>query len=262
MKLITDRYEEIKDRIEFEDSKDELIVECYKYKIFREKPSKRFKEEFKEDFDHEYPVYLSDITRKLANGLKARIKFLKDEEAFEERSCQQRAKCGYADVDVWNMDSWFIKTVSPMLKQLRKKHHGFPSSFLSGFNPSPEESKAANAKWEGILDRMIFLLDEMNADKCSMKNPYEKMYDGLNRKFRKELGRFGELAKSPEELAEEEEKGSFKIYSPWDFPNKYPKAEEIKNKYFEYEERIDEYKEKCKDEFFTLFSKYFWMLWD
>ncbi len=85
MKLITDRYEEIKDRIEFEDSKDELIVECYKHKIFREKPSKRFKEEFKEDFDHEYPVYLSDITRKLANGLKARIKFRKDEEAFEEK---------------------------------------------------------------------------------------------------------------------------------------------------------------------------------
>ena len=41
MKLITDRYEEIKDSIEFEDSKDELIVECYKHKIFREKPSKR-----------------------------------------------------------------------------------------------------------------------------------------------------------------------------------------------------------------------------
>ena len=131
--------------------------------------------------------------------------------------------------------------------------------------------KNANGVWNRIVsecgssDIATLLDDELTKVLPvfdGIKNPYEKMYDGLNRKFRKELGWFGELAKSPEELAEEEEKGSFKIYSPWDFPDKYPKAEEIKNKYFEFEERIAEYKEKCKDEFFTLFSKYFWMLWD
>ena len=31
------------------------------------------------------------------------------------------------------------------------------------------------------------------------------MYEGLNRKFSKEMGRFGEKAKSPEEKAKEEE---------------------------------------------------------
>ncbi len=109
---------------------------------------------------------------------------------------------------------------------------------------------------------MIFLLTEMDADKCSMKNPYEKAYKGLNRKFRRELGWFGEKAKTPEELAEEKAKGSSRMYSPWDFPDRYPTAKEINGKYFEYETKIDEYRDKCKDEFFELFSKYFWMLWD
>lgn len=262
MKLISDRYAEIKDRNEFEDSKDKIIVECYKYKIFKDNPSKRFKEDFKEVFDYDYPIYISDITREMASELRTTIKYRKKDEAFEVRSRQQRAKRGYADTDVWNMDSWFMSTVSPMLKQLRKKHNGFPTSFLSSYNPLPEESEAANAKWEGILDRMIFLLNEMDADKCSMKNPYKRMYDGLSRKFRRELGWFGEKAKSPEELAEEEEKGSSRMYSPWDFPDKYPTAEEIKNQYFEYESKIYEYRNQCKDEFFSLFSEYFWMLWD
>ena len=46
LKLITERYAEIKDLNEFDDSKDALIVDCYKYKLFKDKPSKRFKEDF------------------------------------------------------------------------------------------------------------------------------------------------------------------------------------------------------------------------
>lgn len=262
MKRIIDRYAEIKDNTEFTDAKDELIVECFKFKIFKDKPSEKFMKDFADDFDCAYPICISDITNKMARKLRARIKFRREEEAFEEKARQQRAQRGYADVDVWNMDSWFLRTVSPMLKQFRKQHHGIPSSFLPGVNPSPEETEAASAKWEGILDRMIFLLDEMDADKCSMKNPYERKYDALNRKFRREFGWFGEKAKSPEELAEEKEKGSSRMYSPWDFPDKYPEAEEIKTRYFEYEDRIFEYREQCKAEFFSLFSEYFWMLWD
>ena len=39
-------------------------------------------------------------------------------------------------------------------------------------------------------------------------------------------------------------------------------AEEIKDKYFEYERKIDDYRNECKEEFFSMFSKNFWMLWD
>jgi hypothetical protein len=63
-------------------------------------------------------------------------------------------------------------------------------------------------------------------------------------------------------LAEEKEKGFSRMYSPWNFPDKYPTALEIKEKYFEYEDKIYEYRNQCKEEFFSLFSEYFWMLWD
>ena len=64
MKSIAARHTEIKDAIVYDNKEDELISECYKYKIFKDNPSKKFKDEFKEDFEHEYPVYLSDITKK------------------------------------------------------------------------------------------------------------------------------------------------------------------------------------------------------
>ena len=94
MEAIAVRYAEIKDAIVYDNKEDELIAECYKYKIFKDNPSKKFRDEFKEDFEHEYPVYLSNITKKLARRLRARIKFRKEEEAFEERASQQRAKRG------------------------------------------------------------------------------------------------------------------------------------------------------------------------
>ena len=62
MILIVDRYAEIKDKTEFEDSKDELISECFKYKIFKDEPSARFKQDFKDDFGYDYPIYLNDFS--------------------------------------------------------------------------------------------------------------------------------------------------------------------------------------------------------
>lgn len=257
MNLIIDRYAEIKDMTEFEDSKDKLIFDCFKYNIFTEYPSKRFIEDFRDDIDYAYPMYVSDISKKMASKLRAKIKFCKVNDSYVRT---QRAKRCYAYVDVYNMDSWFIRTVSEMLKQHRIERQGFPADFLSSDEPTPEEFESANEKWESILDRMIFLIDEMDADKCSMKNPYKGKYEKLFRKFHTELGWFGEKAKSPEELAEEKERGVSKAYYPWHFPDKYPTALDIKNNYFKYEEQIEEYMDKCKDEFFSLFSKYFWML--
>ena len=52
------------------------------------------------------------------------------------------------------------------------------------------------------------------------------------------------------------------MYFPTDFPDRYPTAQEINDKYFEYERKIFEYRDQCKKEFFELFSEYFWQLWD
>ena len=38
----------------------------------------------------------------------------------------QRFQRGYADVDYWNIDSWFLNNITPMIKDLRLNHHGYP----------------------------------------------------------------------------------------------------------------------------------------
>ena len=38
----------------------------------------------------------------------------------------QRFKRGYADVDVWNFETWFLDTIPKMLNQLKKQLHGCP----------------------------------------------------------------------------------------------------------------------------------------
>ena len=262
MKTIQERYEEIKNDQDITDKIDKLIIDCYHYKIFREKASSKYKKSFKDDFEQDYPTYVTDITNKLADSLRARIRFYKDEEKFENIDRRQREKRGYSDTDVWNMNDWFIGTVTPMLKQFRKRHNGIPGLFLKSYTPTPEEREEANSRWEQILDRMIFLITEMDMDKCSMKNPYAKAYNSLHTRFRRKNGWFGEKLKTPEELKEEKEKGSSRIYSPTDFPEKYQTAREIEDKYFEYEHKITDYRNDCKNEFFELFSKYFWELWD
>ena len=60
------------------------------------------------------------------------------------------------------------------------------------------------------MDRLIFLINEMDKDKCSMKNPYSRAYHSVQTRFRRELGWFGDKAKTDEELKKEKAKGSYK----------------------------------------------------
>ena len=64
----------------------------------------------------------------------------------------QRFLRGYAWTDVWNLDSWFINTVEPMLRHLQKEGMGYP------FGYEPEE-------WAERLGQMadhLHLMDEEN----------------------------------------------------------------------------------------------------
>ena len=108
----------------------------------------------------------------------------------------QRFRRGYAWEDVWNLDVWFIETVKPMLQHLLKYHCGTPVSL------TPK-------KWEGILERMIELLDYMDED-----------------------GAIGHLGITQGK------------YSKEDF------------------EKLGRLRDVSKDEFFKLFSEWFYDLWD
>lgn len=130
----------------------------------------------------------------------------------------QRARRGFSDYDTWSIDIWFINTMKPMLEYFKDNLHGVPIYF-----DGDEE------KWVGVLKRMIFLLDEMDRDKCSFKNRYKKEYEEY-------------LTHWSIEKTEEEQK-LLRLF-----------LGEEENKY--------RYMELCKEEFFNLFSKFFYDLWD
>lgn len=260
MKTIAQRYEELRNENDISDMKDKRILEGFHYKIFKEDPSVAFKRKFKADYGFDYPIYISDIMDELDKVLRKRIKHLKEAEAFEEKCRTQRARRGYADADTWAIDNWFIRTMRPMLKRLRKYHCGYPTCFITDINDSVKTEKEDNEKWNQVLERMIFLLNEMDEDKCTMKNPYAKEYHRINSGFRRKYGLLGEKAKTPEMLAEEENAPGVRMCSAADFPNLYPTAQKVREDYIEFGKKIDEYRDKCKDEFFELFSKYFWCL--
>ena len=63
----------------------------------------------------------------------------------------QRFIRGWADEDTWDIDWWFIKTLSPMLKKFKEDNDSNPFKF------SEEE-------WDTILDNMIYYLEGMNEE--------------------------------------------------------------------------------------------------
>lgn len=108
----------------------------------------------------------------------------------------QRIRHGYDDTDSWDIFSFFLDTMKPLLEQYRKEHYGTPC--LHGYE---EDYTNTEKEWDSIVDRMIFLLGEMDETNHIEKDDY--------------------LTKD-----------------------------------------YDKYMDECKDEFFQLFSKYFYCLWD
>ena len=95
-----------------------------------------------------------------------------------------------------------------------------------------------------------------------MKNPFEKEHDRIWRAFGKKYGMFGEMLQTEEEKKQAEEGKGIKAYFPEDDPVHGEEYRRITDQYIDYEKKINDYREKCKNEFFKLFSKYFWCLWD
>lgn len=87
---------------------------------------------------------------------------------FDFKMRCQRFKRGYADCDVWNINTWFTYNIVPMLQHLRDNHCGFP-----GTPEVPDDET-----WCKVLDRMIFCFKESLEDSpCEVKNPYKEEYD-------------------------------------------------------------------------------------
>lgn len=177
--------------------------------------------------------------------------YKKKEKEREKKRRKERAKKGYAYSDVWDIQYWFVDIMPRMLTDMKKGMMGHPAEL-------DENGNDGHAEWERIIDKMIFLLHEMNEETCSQKNEYEDRWWKDHIEFEKKYGLFGKKLCTKEEK-ETEKKTHFRTMH---FPSELPEYKETSEKFLKREEDLAAYRDKCKNEFFELFSRYFWNLWD
>ena len=162
----------------------------------------------------------------------------------------QRIWKGYCDYDLFSIDDWFMKIMPEMLRVFKKTRHGSPVAVNyhshAVFLDEEERNQDVHEEWDKKLDRMIFLLGEMDETSCSQQNLYEDAYFEAVQK----------LMEPPVEHAD----GS----STHRYPDlkEYPEYRELHENYHTEENRLKQYRLDCKQEFFELFSTHFYDLWD
>jgi hypothetical protein len=88
--------------------------------------------------------------------------YLKDtigEIPYVIKSMYQRARRGWADCDVWSLDSWFQHVVPEMLRQLATDNTGSPSTFfpkgmLEDYENNEHEIDRQHYRWTKVLRQM------------------------------------------------------------------------------------------------------------
>lgn len=84
--------------------------------------------------------------------------------------------------DTWNADHTLALIIEPMLIQLKATTHGFPTTMydLVGvpvdeqWKATEEQTNSAIAKWEEILDAMIWSFHELNDDEDALSRLHKK----------------------------------------------------------------------------------------
>ena len=196
---------------------------------------------------------------------------------------KERATLGFCRRDVWEIDTWFLHIMPRMIEKLRDTHLGFPTIFTEEYyelnkenislskndfcnhvyyndyeNLYNEVDEWCNNRWIEILNKMVFLFDECNDEKCTMKNEYYEEYLKMRKDFDKKYGYSGEKLRTQEELKSDKKTGNLTNHSM----SELPEYKNMLEKYFEREGEIDKYKTKCKKEALKMFIKYFDNLWD
>lgn len=101
--------------------------------------------------------------------LRHPFRFIKD--FFRaRRAAKRRAKYGFDNGDVWNMDDWFCAIIPEMLRKLADDGCAYPGS---GKFDTPE-------KWHDWLHSMADLFDAINVDPDE-ENEFSKEFYGTKR---------------------------------------------------------------------------------
>lgn len=180
-----------------------------------------------------------------------------DNKGHRIKHSHQRITKGFADCDTFNIGTYLSQLIPAMLKDFKENKHSYPVFYKEdGETMLPEEESCK--KWNEILDRMIFLWNELDNELCSKKNPYEEEFMKAFEKYNETYGFLGEGLMSEEEKKKAENTSSVKVH----FMNEVPEYKEIHDKYMKEQKKIEEYQVQCKDEAFDLMKQYFYDLWD
>ena len=199
------------------------------------------------------------------------------------KQAKERAKFGFCRRDIWGIDTWFLHIMPRMIEKLRDTHLGFPTFFTEEYYELNKENISlskndfcnhvyyndyenlyekldewCNNRWIEVLSEMIFLFDECDDEKCTMKNEYYEEYSKMSREFDKKYGFSGEKLRTQEEIESDKKTGNLTNHSM----RELPENKNILDKYFKRQDEIDKYKTKCKKEALNMFVKYFDDLWD
>lgn len=177
---------------------------------------------------------------------------------------RQRIVRGYSDYDVWEMCSFLQTLIPDMLQTLKDTRTGSPGHLGENYvnDDGILENDTCHREWDEILDRMIFLWREIDADTCSKKNRYEEEYLKTLEEFEEKYGLLGKELQTEEELEENKRLAGEETTHTVHFMEELPEYREISENYRREERRLEEYRKSCKNEAFDMLKEYFFDLWD
>lgn len=200
---------------------------------------------------------------------------------FDNKKCaKQRATKGFCYRDLYDVGGWFLHIMPKIICELLDLGEmlGYPTKMRREFYqlnmdrifvgedefvfccPNKYQDIDAEAaqwcfeKWTKTLERMQFLFEECQDDKCSMKNEFEQDYCKASKEFCEKYGIFGERFGVPKNCENENEASFHSMAEAAEYKDIYDKFCQRSNE-------ICEYQKNCKQEALQLFVEYFDDLW-